>query len=559
MNKIVSVTINGSVFNIEDAAYIKLKSYLDEIDVNFSKEDDGEEIVKDIEAGISEKLKELLFQRKEKVIISEDIERLISVMGRVEDIAGGKTARKEKKEEKTEIVQEKINKKVYRDPDNMIIAGVCSGLAGYFGIDPTFVRILFVILAFFNGFGILAYLILWLIVPMAKTPTQKLEMKGEQVNLNKIKEFVADRAKEIKTDRPVRWVRKFARIFARVFILIVGVSLFAGLLAAMVGLTVGGVVGFIGAAGDPSSFPFRAVQTLSWQPYLTLIVSIYFAVLIPIIFLMIGSLSLLKRKSYFNLTSSIVMFVIWFVAVCVGSSVVVSHRQAIVDFIENERVGYREDSGKLSSVVYEFKNFDTINADGNYIVNIVPGNEFKVVANGSDYLLDNTDIETEDGELRIGLRKHFCAAGWCGLQGRVKFDISMPEIKAVYLSGLATGSVNGGRGDKILIKINGNSEFVAEEMMYKQVNIRVDGLSKARLVGQADVLDARLNGSSDLDAEKLRAISVFVDSDGLSQTRVYAIQSLNAHSYGASKIYYFGAPQITTETEGLSTIERVDE
>jgi len=117
----------------------------------------------------------------------------------------------------------------------MFVAGVCSGLAAYFGIDPTFVRIAFVILTLINGIGILAYLILWLIVPMAKTSAQKLEMKGETANLNKIKEFVTERANDIKNEKPVRAVGKFFQVLAKVFLVCLGIILFIIIIFILVG------------------------------------------------------------------------------------------------------------------------------------------------------------------------------------------------------------------------------------------------------------------------------------------------------------------------------------
>jgi len=228
MNRIISVTINGIVFRIEEDAYSKLKNYLDEIKTHFAKEESSLEIISDIEAGIAEKFKESFSNRKDDVILIADVEKLILEMGRVEDIV------EEKKSDKPEP-EIKIRKRLYRDPDDMFVAGVCSGLAAYFGIDPTFVRIAFVILTLINGIGILAYLILWLIVPMAKTSAQKLEMKGETANLNKIKEFVTERANDIKNEKPVRAVGKFFQVLAKVFLVCLGIILFIIIIFILVG------------------------------------------------------------------------------------------------------------------------------------------------------------------------------------------------------------------------------------------------------------------------------------------------------------------------------------
>lgn len=57
-----------------------------------------------------------------------------------------------------------MERRLYRSTKEKYIAGVCGGLGEYFGVDPAFIRILFVLLTFANGFGLLAYLILWITV-----------------------------------------------------------------------------------------------------------------------------------------------------------------------------------------------------------------------------------------------------------------------------------------------------------------------------------------------------------------------------------------------------------
>lgn len=87
---------------------------------------------------------------------------------------------------------------MYRDPDNRIIGGVCSGLASYWHIDPAIVRIIFVILAIFGMAGVLIYLILWIVLPEAGTVAQKLEMRGEAVNFSNIGDFFREEFENVK-------------------------------------------------------------------------------------------------------------------------------------------------------------------------------------------------------------------------------------------------------------------------------------------------------------------------------------------------------------------------
>ena len=85
------------------------------------------------------------------------------------------------------------NKRLYRDGDNEILGGVAYGLGNYFGIDPAIVRVFFILSIFFGGLGILAYLILWVSIPEAKTVGEKMNMKGYPLTLENIEKFFKEK------------------------------------------------------------------------------------------------------------------------------------------------------------------------------------------------------------------------------------------------------------------------------------------------------------------------------------------------------------------------------
>ena len=85
------------------------------------------------------------------------------------------------------------NKRLYRDGDNEILGGVAYGLGNYFGIDPAIVRVLFILSIFIGGFGILAYLILWVSIPEAKTVGEKMNMEGYPLTLENIEKFIKEK------------------------------------------------------------------------------------------------------------------------------------------------------------------------------------------------------------------------------------------------------------------------------------------------------------------------------------------------------------------------------
>ena len=187
----VSINIGGTAFHIDEDAYTELKFYLRSLERHFAREESSAEIMSDIESRISELLKARISDNKQVVTI-QDVRELIAILGTPEDIS----------EEQGTGSYEKMSSpgyhRMYRDPDKKIIAGVCSGMSTYWGIDPWIIRVIFIVLALPGGLGILIYVILWIVLPEARTTAQKIEMKGEPVNIHNIKDSVKDEFKNVK-------------------------------------------------------------------------------------------------------------------------------------------------------------------------------------------------------------------------------------------------------------------------------------------------------------------------------------------------------------------------
>lgn len=190
MKKTVTINLAGRVYHIDEDAFILLTDYLNSIRKALEHTEGNREIYEDIEARIAELLNEKLRNNREVVII-EDIRDIIVIMGEPNDISGGSDSSEEKKSYQS-------YRRMYRDPDNRMIGGVCSGMAAYWRIDPTLVRVIFVILAVFGMAGILIYLILWILLPEAHTVAQKLEMRGEPVNFSNIRDFFVNEFENVK-------------------------------------------------------------------------------------------------------------------------------------------------------------------------------------------------------------------------------------------------------------------------------------------------------------------------------------------------------------------------
>lgn len=192
MKKTFTINISGNVFHIEEDAFDKLHMYLQSLSQYFSTQEGGHEIISDIESRIAELFREKISDQQESVT-SEWVDEVMNKMGKPEDFMG------EEEFLGAEIKGNKIRKRLYRDTENRVLGGVCSGLSAYLNIDPVILRILFVLLVFAGaGISVVIYLILWVVVPKATTTAQRLEMKGEEPTITNIQKTIQEEVKEVK-------------------------------------------------------------------------------------------------------------------------------------------------------------------------------------------------------------------------------------------------------------------------------------------------------------------------------------------------------------------------
>ena len=194
MNKTISINLGGYYFHIDEDAYQKLSRYFNAVKSSLS--DEGrDEIIKDIESRIAELFQERLQNEKQVVSLTE-IDEVISIMGQPEDYKIDDNNSSNYNSDYSNRTYSPT-RKLYRDKENSILGGVLSGLGHYIGVDPLWLRIIMVILFFGFGTGILIYIILWILVPEAVTTNQKLEMKGEPINISNIEKKVKEGIDEI--------------------------------------------------------------------------------------------------------------------------------------------------------------------------------------------------------------------------------------------------------------------------------------------------------------------------------------------------------------------------
>jgi len=231
MKKTVFASVGRLPFTFEEDAYEALKTYLHSIEKYFVSLPGGREVTEDIERRAAELLLQKV--RTGHVVTSEDINYVVSVLGSVEEITGGEAM---PKPERTSAAR-----RLYRDTDNRVLGGVCGGLGAYFGLDPLWFRVGWLALFLFFGSGLLLYLIFWIIVPPARTAAEKLEMRGQPVDVhhlsrNLVREVEATfHGSEAKT----RWQQLGARLrglLEQIFKAMGGIFRILGVVASLIGL-----------------------------------------------------------------------------------------------------------------------------------------------------------------------------------------------------------------------------------------------------------------------------------------------------------------------------------
>ena len=188
MNKTVNINLAGIFFHIDEDAYAKLQRYLEAIKRSFTDSQGRSEIISDIEARIAELFNERVKHEKQ-VISTKEVDEVIAIMGQPEDYIVDDTIFED---DPVRSTSRRPSRKLFRDTENSYVGGVSAGLGHYFGIDALWIRLIWILLIFGAGTGVLLYILLWILLPEAVTTSDKLMMTGEPVNITNIEKKIKD-------------------------------------------------------------------------------------------------------------------------------------------------------------------------------------------------------------------------------------------------------------------------------------------------------------------------------------------------------------------------------
>ena len=183
MQKVIAINLNGNAYQLDEAGYEALHAYLEDAAARLAGNPDGAEIIGDLERAVAEKCLRYLGHGK-TVVSAAEIDQILREIGPVDGgAAAGQPAGPPRDSSGTRGSETATPRRLYQIREGAMISGVCNGLGAYFNIDPTFVRIAFVGAALFHGAGVLAYLVLMLLVPYAKTSEELAAAQGGNAGL----------------------------------------------------------------------------------------------------------------------------------------------------------------------------------------------------------------------------------------------------------------------------------------------------------------------------------------------------------------------------------------
>lgn len=558
MKKAVTISIAQTLFNIEEDAYLKLDQYLKSIRDHFHHTKGQLEIIQDIEARISEQF----IETKRKIITMKEVDIVIESMGKVEDFDP------ESEDEDAEVLNSP-EKKLYRNPKDKILAGVCSGFAVYFNIDPLWIRIGFLVFVIGTyGFGLILYIILAILIPEAKTTSQTLEMKGMPVTLetmsDNLKETVhAVRAKHGSTiKRALAWPFKILKSiidFLMAYILptirvLIGLFIVVMTLGAIVAGSI--LTGLILTNGEVYiGLPINSI--LSTPIFYLTVISVYLAALIPLVALFILSISIIQKKNLMNMTLGLTFLFVWCAAVVGGGVGGVSTANSFELYTRNNPLfeqGTRE-------IPLEDKEISQLDVTGRIDLKLIQGDEPKLTVTGAKRRIENLSIRQDDGYLYV-YPDHFNFCFFCQ-EGDMEATLTLPDIESLSLYGGSRVDMPEWTSEKTFdIQVSSNShgdlkikapQVIARVSGYSHLNMEVDtakmimntmSRSDIELVGTSPQTEFLVQGGSNINALSVLIEKAKVEANNNSNIILGEVKYLEKIVESGSSVSHQGTPEI---------------
>ncbi len=554
MKKTLTVNLNNIVFHIDDDAYEMLQTYLHEIADHFKSEDERKDIMTDIEARIAELFTEKL-QKNKNVVNLIDVQEIIEIMGKPSQFSGEEdeaepAPKADKKQQKS--------RRFYRDPENAILGGIAGGLAAYFNLDVTVVRIILVLLVFLGvGFIVPIYIVVWFVAPAALTASQRLEMQGEDVTIENIKTEVNNVKNYMESEKfknsATTVGERILEILRWFFKIIFG---FIGAVLGMVGIIVIGalILGLFLLIFEPTVFHGFSPDIISnWavitpEKMILLIISLILIIGCPIFLLIYWAIRLLSGQRHSNHTASWVVLILWLAGLFMFFS---AGAGTFMHFHNNDghpfRLTWSDDNKPFVDENRKVEPFHAVEISGNFELTLIKDSAQNIIISSPDDFKSEVITTVENGVLHIYSNQIL-------INRTLKISISSDSLKSLVAKGACKIQTDAQLvNSDFSLQLLGASEADLDMKIAREFNLEAKGASKVNVKGNCQTFKITGIGASEIDAEELIAKNVLVHVSGATHAQVFASDSISAEAFGASEIECKGHPKFINKIERVGS------
>ena len=655
MNKTININIAGTVFNVDEDAYDLLNKYLESIKLYFSKIDKDGEIISDIESRIAENFLSKLSNKNKSISLS-DVKNIIKIMGTLDDFkeiyddenkeeetfsSNGKDSKKLHRNISDKVIagvasgisnyfqvdpiiiriiflaslfaggfgffayiicwigipskdgsEPIITRRYYRDMDDKVIGGVAMGIAKYFSVDVSIIRILFIVSIFFGGFGLIVYFILWFITPEAKTVGEKMSMTGYAVTLENVEKFIKEKINpENKEENifmkiilfPFRLIGPLLNGFIKLIVPIIRILLsfiLFGFSVAIIVLTVFFALNQLEIIDHIPAHIIGRIQDIDFQldgiNLAVIINEIPFAIICSIyinLFLTLTLIIMMITKFLFNrqltkLSTSMAIFFVWLFTILfnvIAIPVLAErwHDDGLIDEWLETGVIENYKYAQTYTKTFDIKDFEGVNVSIPANVVIKESDKFSVTIDATEREFEYLAVEKfSDDVLKIySKRTKWRWKDWKD-SDKTSIVIELPSINTLETSGASNTDIEFSSIEDLTLVLRGASDLDINSDISKlnakisgasdvningnivDSNFKVSGASDVDIEGNGENLILRVSGASDFDGREFTVNTISLIASGASTSHIYSVDRISVDASSASKVYHYGTGSI---------------
>ncbi|MDR2148216.1 MAG: DUF2807 domain-containing protein [Tannerella sp.] len=562
MKKTLTANLNGKVFNIDEDAFALLDNYLKNLHIFFSKEEGNEEIINDMEARIEE-----LFSEKNGIVTISDVESVIQKMGNTSDFGDGERPENEipKNDFKTQASDIKAEKKLYRNMDDKMIGGVCSGIAAFYGVDANLWRVISIVL-FFASVSVIVpvYIVMWIFIPAARTAEEKLKMRGIPVTVENIGNmFASDSPKPENAGCLTSFISTFLMVCLVGLGLLIVVPIVFALLIALIAI-VAVIFGFgteFMQVSNSLLFNYSAISIIAF--------SLLF--LIPGTFLIYNFLSKRNHVKPVHKGLKVIGIIIWIIALFTllftGLKYEWQNIQRNFQHHPKTIVGKSNYSTKIvgdgnivsrhleiTDVVKELNIVDALHVDIESF-NTNDTLPYAILKTDSN-IIENLHITTYQDKLHIRSEDHNSLIP----SETIVLYLPAKNLQNIALSGAARLNISEKiSAEKLNIHITAASELRLENVETQYMDVNLVGASNIYFNGRANVATYDIRGASAAYCKNLESDSIQLNISGVSTLHCFPKSDMEGSISGVSKVFYKGnTATVNVSSDDVSSVIRED-